>query len=89
MAPHLPGGSLAGLDVAHLPCHIGVDTISLARLGARVTGTDFSGEAIAAATRLAERAGVDASFVQTTNENAPDALGRQFDVVFTSVGVLA
>lgn len=89
MAPHLQGGSLTGLDVVHLQCHIGVDTISLARLGARVVGTDFSAAAIAAATALAGRAGVDASFVQTSNEDAPDLLGRQFDVVYTSVGVLA
>lgn len=89
MAPHLPGGSLEGLELVHLQCHIGVDTISLARLGAHVVGIDFSGEAIAAASVLAERAGVDASFVQTSNEAAPDVLGRQFDVVYTSVGVLA
>ena len=89
MAPHLPQGSLSGLDLIHLQCHIGVDSISLARLGARVVGTDFSGEAIAAATRLANRANVDASFIQTSNENAPEILGREFDVVYTSVGVLA
>lgn len=89
MAPHLPDGSITGLDVVHLQCHIGVDSISLARLGARVVGTDFSGDAIAAATSLAARAGVDASFVQTSNEDAPDQLGRQFDVVYTTVGVLA
>ena len=89
MAPHLPDGSLEGLDLVHLQCHIGVDTISLARLGAHVVGVDFSGEAIAAASMLADRAGVDASFVQTSNEAAPDMLNRQFDVVYTSVGVLA
>ena len=89
MAPHLPGGSLKGLDVVHLQCHIGVDTISLARLGAQVVGTDFSSEAIAAATMLAKRAGADASFVQTSNEDAPGKLDQQFDVVYTSVGVLA
>ena len=89
MAPHLPGGSLDGLDLVHLQCHIGVDSISLARLGARVVGTDFSGEAIAAAARLAARANVDATFVQTSNDDAPAVLGRQFDVVYTSVGVLA
>ncbi|GAB3467893.1 hypothetical protein GCM10027519_38190 [Kineococcus endophyticus] len=88
LAPHLPGGSLDGLDVVHLQCHIGTDTTSLARRGARVVGTDLSGEAVATARRLAARAGLpDASFVQTANEDAPDVLGRQFDVVLTSVGV--
>lgn len=89
MAPHLPGGSVAGLDLLHLQCHIGLDTISWARLGAHATGTDFSGEAIAAARSLATRAGVEIEYVQTTNEDAPAALGRQFDVVYTSIGVLA
>ncbi|PRY68435.1 methyltransferase family protein [Glaciihabitans tibetensis] len=89
LAPHLPAESLDGLDVVHLQCHIGVDSISLARLGARVVGTDFSGEAIEAAQRLAARAGVEASFIRTSNENAPALLGRQFDVVYTTVGVLA
>ncbi|MDR1710342.1 MAG: hypothetical protein LBR58_00535 [Propionibacteriaceae bacterium] len=45
MRPHLPGGSVDGLQVVHLQCHIGNDSISLARLGADVTGVDFSGEA--------------------------------------------
>ncbi len=73
LAPHLPGGSFEGLDVVHLQCHIGTDTISLGRRGARVVGTDLSGEAVTTARRLATRAGlVDVSFVQTTNEDAPD-----------------
>ena len=89
LAPHLPGGTVAGLDVVHLQCHIGTDTISLARRGARVVGTDLSGAAIEAAGRLAERAGAtSATFVRCRNEDAPDVLGREFDVVLTSVGVL-
>lgn len=52
-------GDLSGLDVVHLQCHIGTDTISLARLGARVTGLDFSPSALAAARQLAERANVE------------------------------
>lgn len=89
MAPHLPGGSVEGPDLVHLQCHIGTDSLSWARLGASVTGTDFSGEAITAARELAARAGLDAEFVQTLNDDAPAVLGREFDVVFTSVGVLA
>ncbi|WP_262364216.1 bifunctional 2-polyprenyl-6-hydroxyphenol methylase/3-demethylubiquinol 3-O-methyltransferase UbiG [Arthrobacter echini] len=42
MAPFLPDGVMDGLDVCHLQCHIGTDTLSLARAGARVTGVDFS-----------------------------------------------
>jgi 2-polyprenyl-3-methyl-5-hydroxy-6-metoxy-1,4-benzoquinol methylase len=91
MKPHLPDGSLSGLDLAHLQCHIGTDSISLARLGANVTGIDFSGEAVAIATSLASRAGVGdwCRFVQARVEDASNALlGQRFDVVYTSVGVL-
>ena len=35
-------GAVDGLRTVHLQCHIGTDTLSLARLGARVTGLDFS-----------------------------------------------
>ena len=31
-----------GKDLLHLQCHFGIDTLSWARLGARVTGADFS-----------------------------------------------
>jgi 2-polyprenyl-3-methyl-5-hydroxy-6-metoxy-1,4-benzoquinol methylase len=57
-------GELAGLDGVHLQCHIGSDTISLARLGARMIGLDFSPAAIAEARRLASDTGSDAEFVE-------------------------
>lgn len=88
MAPHLPGGSVVGLSLAHLQCHIGTDTLSFARLGARVTGIDFSGEAVAAARILAERTGLEARFVQATVEEAATQVHERFDVVYTSIGVL-
>ena len=88
MTPHLPGGSVAGLTLAHLQCHIGTDTLSFARLGARVTGIDFSGEAIAAARGLAERAGLEARFVQATVDEASVAVTERFDIVYTSIGAL-
>jgi SAM-dependent methyltransferase len=91
MKPHLPGGSVSGLDLAHLQCHIGTDSVSLARLGANVTGIDFSGKAVAIAASLAARAGAGdrCRFVQARVEDAPAVLaGRRFDVVYTSIGVL-
>jgi SAM-dependent methyltransferase len=88
MAPHLPGGSVNGLSLAHLQCHIGTDTLSFARLGAHVTGIDFSGEAVAAARALAERAGLEARFVQSTVDAAPQVVTERFDVVYTSIGAL-
>ncbi len=83
-------GSLAGLDVVHLQCHLGTDTISLARLGARsVTGLDFSPRALEAARRLADDAGASIDFVESELYDAPAALGRErFDLVYTGVGAL-
>ncbi len=57
-------GSVDGLRGVHLQCHIGTDTVSLARLGARMTGLDFSPASLAEARRLAESAGADVEFVQ-------------------------
>lgn len=88
LAPHLPGGSVDGLKLVHLQCHIGTDTLSWARLGADVTGIDFSPEGIQAARMLATRAGVAARFETSTVEDSPDTVTDKFDIVYTSVGVL-
>ena len=88
LAPHLPGRSPAGLRLAHLQCHIGLDTLSWARLGATVTGIDFSPAAIDAARRLAARAGLSAVFVRSTVDDAPAACAGPFDVVYTGIGAL-
>lgn len=83
-------GSVAGLDVVHLQCHIGTDTVSLARLGARsVTGLDFSAPALAVATELAGAAGVRVDFVEGELYQAVEALGAgRFDLVYTGIGAL-
>ncbi len=86
-APSL--GDLTGLRVAHLQCHLGTDTVSLARLGADVVGLDFSPSALAVARVLTDRAGNDARFVQADVHDAVDALGDGFDLVYSSVGVVA
>ena len=83
-------GDIAGLDVVHLQCHIGTDTLSLARLGARsVTGLDFSQPALDAAEDLAARAGSDIRFVRSELYRALDVLEpASFDLVFTGIGAL-
>jgi SAM-dependent methyltransferase len=80
-------GPLAGKSVLHLQCHFGMDTLRLARLGATVTGVDFSPKAIAYARRLADETGIAATFVES--DVYALALDRRFDVVFTSEGVLS
>jgi SAM-dependent methyltransferase len=86
----LPGlGDLTGLRGVHLQCHIGTDTLSLARLGARMTGLDFSGAALVEARALAASVGADVDFVEADVYSAVDVLGREaYDLVFTGIGAL-
>jgi len=85
--PRLP--EVRGRDVVHLQCHIGTDTLSLARLGARVTGLDLSGASLEQARSLAARTGTEATYVQGELYDAVDLLGASsYDVVFTGVGAL-
>jgi 2-polyprenyl-3-methyl-5-hydroxy-6-metoxy-1,4-benzoquinol methylase len=81
-------GDVRGKSLLHLQCHFGLDTISWARLGAKVTGVDFSDTAIELAREIARRAGVDAEFVCSNVYDLPKVLDRQYDIVFTSIGVL-
>ena len=82
-------GPIEGLDVVHLQCHIGTDTTSLARLGANVTGLDFSGSALAVARQLAESAGSAIAYVEADVYDAVGVLGgARFDLVYTGIGAL-
>jgi SAM-dependent methyltransferase len=81
-------GELAGLRVAHLQCHLGTDTISLARLGAEVVGLDFSPSAIETARALAARTGDDVRFVEADVYDAAEVLDAGFDLVYSTVGVV-
>lgn len=82
-------GDVSGLTGVHLQCHIGTDTISLARRGARMTGLDFSGESLAQARALAQATNADVEFVQSDVYAAVEALGQErFDFVFTGIGAL-
>jgi len=82
-------GDVRGLRGVHLQCHIGTDTISLARLGATMTGLDFSPAALAQARDLARRTGSPAEFVEADAYDAVNVLGAgQFDLVYTGIGAL-
>ena len=81
-------GNVEGRTLLHLQCHFGLDTLSWARLGANVTGADFSGEAIDTARVLAAEVGLAATFVMSDLYRLPDVLDEQFDIVYTSGGVL-
>jgi SAM-dependent methyltransferase len=82
-------GDVTGKRLVHLQCHVGLDTLSWAKLGATVTGLDFSEPAIKAARSLAADLDVDASFVVADVYDAVAALdGRRFGVVYTGTGAL-
>jgi len=82
-------GNVRGCSLLHLQCHFGLDTLSWARLGATVTGVDFSEASIEQARRLAREAGLQATFVLADVMDMGDRFDSQFDIVFTSGGVLA
>lgn len=81
-------GEIAGKTLLHSQCHIGTDTLSWARLGAKVTGIDFSSAAITAAKDLARRMNIDATFIETEFYDSPQHISKQFDIVYTSVGAI-
>jgi SAM-dependent methyltransferase len=82
-------GDLAAVRAVHLQCHIGTDTLSLARLGADVVGLDFSSASIEAARELVARTGDPVSFVEANVYDAASVLEpTSFDLVYTGIGAL-
>jgi SAM-dependent methyltransferase len=81
-------GDVSGKDLLHLQCHFGLDTLSFARLGARPTGADFSSDAVSLARSLAAELHLRAGFVCSNLYELPTALPGDFDIVYTSRGVL-
>ncbi|WP_433826353.1 class I SAM-dependent methyltransferase [Actinoplanes sp. CA-015351] len=81
-------GDIAGLRGVHLQCHIGTDTVSLSRLGATMTGLDFSGASLEQARIIAERAKASIPYVQSDVYAARDVLDGEFDLVYTGIGAL-
>jgi SAM-dependent methyltransferase len=82
-------GDVAGKRLVHLQCNAGQDTLSLARLGAIVTGVDISDEAIAFARTLSKESGIPATFQRMDAYDWLDAAsqrGEKYDVVFCSYG---
>jgi SAM-dependent methyltransferase len=82
-------GVVKGKSLLHLQCHFGMDTMSWARLGAKATGVDFSGEAIKLARQLSKETGIAADFIESDLYKLPDIHHEKYDIVFTSWGVLS
>lgn len=83
-------GDITGKEILHLQCHFGMDTLSMARLGAKVTGVDISEKAIELAGELASKCKLkeQARFIRSDVYSLPEVLEQEFDIVFTSYGVL-
>ena len=81
-------GDVSGKTLLHLQCHFGMDTMSWERLGAMPTGVDFSDAAIDLARSLNDDLGLNTRFIRSNIYDLPDVLDEQFDIVFTSYGVL-
>ena len=81
-------GDVRGKSLLHMQCHFGLDTMSWGRMGANITGVDFSDEAIALARSISSELKIPARFIQSNIYEAPNVLHEQFDIVFTSYGAL-
>jgi 2-polyprenyl-3-methyl-5-hydroxy-6-metoxy-1,4-benzoquinol methylase len=81
-------GDVKGKKILHLQCHFGMDTLSLARMGAKVTGIDLSDASIEEARRLNNELGLDARFICCNVYDLKQHLDETFDIVFTSYGVI-
>jgi 2-polyprenyl-3-methyl-5-hydroxy-6-metoxy-1,4-benzoquinol methylase len=81
-------GDIKGKKVLHLQCHFGQDSISMSRMGATVTGIDLSDVGIDEARKLAAQTQQNAQFICCNIYDLPQHLEEQFDIVFTSYGVI-
>lgn len=82
-------GNVCGKRILHLQCHFGQDSLSLARMGAQVTAMDLSDVAIEKAKSLNDELGLNAKFICCPLLDLPNHLEEQFDLVFTSYGVIS
>jgi len=81
-------GDVSGKSLLHLQCHFGQDTLSWSRMGAKCTGVDLSEKGIALARQLNSELEQDADFVCCNVLDTSDFIKDQFDIVFTSYGVI-
>lgn len=81
-------GDVTGKSILHLQCHFGQDSISLSRMGAKVTGVDLSDKAIDNARQIAQQLATTTTFICCDIYDLPNHLDQQFDIVYTSYGTI-
>ena len=77
-----------GKKILHLMCHFGQDSISLARMGANVTGVDFSEKSIDLANKLKRDCNTNVNFICTDVYSLKSILNDRFDIVYASYGTI-
>ncbi len=81
-------GDVNGKSILHLQCHFGQDSLSLARMGAKVTGIDLSEKAIEEAQKLNDKLSLNVEFICCNVYDIEKHLNEKFDIVYTSYGVI-
>ena len=81
-------GDIKGKKILHLQCHFGMDTLSLARLGAEIVGVDISDTSIKKAKELSEELHIPARFIRSNVYDIENVLNETFDIVYTSYGAI-
>lgn len=81
-------GDVKGKSILHLQCHFGQDSLSLARMGAKVTGVDISDKAIETAQKINNQLNLDAQFICCNVYDTLEYVNEKFDIVYTSYGTI-
>jgi SAM-dependent methyltransferase len=80
-------GDVDARRLLHLQCHIGLDSISWARLGAHVTAVDFSPTATAKVSQLAAQARTPVEVITADVCALPVELYGGFDIAVATYGI--
>ncbi|BCY28762.1 class I SAM-dependent methyltransferase [Flavobacterium okayamense] len=81
-------GDITNKSILHLQCHFGQDSISMARMGAKVTGIDLSDKAIDEAKKINSALNLDTKFICCNVYDTLEHINEQFDIVYTSYGTI-
>lgn len=81
-------GDVDNKSIMHLQCHFGQDSLSLSRMGAKVTGLDFSPKAINYAIELNRKLQLDAHFIESNVLDLKHKVEKKYDLVYTSYGTI-
>lgn len=79
-------GDVKNKKLLNLQCYFGLESLSLERLGADVTGLDFCNNAINQAILIRNKAGLKTKFINANVYDSATILDKQYDIIFSSYG---